>query len=270
VIDNDSSNAKEIQHLVSSVDAAEILCCNKNYGLGHAHNLGIQSCREARREAVLLLDQDTIPNDDMVSRLLVALNKLNAKSQKTAAVGARYIGNAGQLSFFVQFSRFRFQKNYCSHSQSIDLVPADMLISSGSLIPMSALDIIGDMDETLFIDHIDTEWFLRAKSRDWHSYGVCNAIMQHSLGEDSLRLWWGRWRYLPIHLPFRYYFIYRNSITLHRRSYVDPNWRRADIIRLMLMAIILPLFSKHRIECLQMIFRGIRHGVNGKSGPLLH
>ena len=39
-----------------------------------------------------------------------------------------------------------------------------MLISSGCLIPLSAIDTIGEMDEELFIDHVDTDWFLRAKS----------------------------------------------------------------------------------------------------------
>ena len=143
-----------------------------------------------------------------------------------------------------------------------------MLISSGSLIPMNAIDAIGNMDEALFIDHIDTEWFLRAKSAGWQAFGVCDAVMEHHLGESTLHVWWGRWRSLPVHSPFRYYFIYRNSILLHRRRYANQAWRRADIIRLILIAVILPLSSKQKLKCFRMIFLGIVHGFQGKTGGL--
>ena len=269
LVDNGSLNAEDIVKTASSIRSTKLLFCEKNQGLGRAHNIGIQACRDAGHDAVLLLDQDTIPSNDMVSKLLLALNRLTQSSNKTSAVGARFIGNSGHSSFFVQFSRFRFQKIHCTDSKYSTIIPADMLISSGSLIPMAAVDAIGNMDETLFIDHIDTDWFLRAKSLRWQAYGVCDALMEHRLGEKTLRVWFGRWRNLPIHLPFRYYFIYRNSILLRRRRYTDPNWRRADIIRLILIAVILPLSSNKTLTCFRMILLGITHGLKGKSGPLI-
>lgn len=270
IVDNDSTNTNDIAHVASTVTSAEIHFCDRNYGLGKAHNIGIQASRNAGCDAVLLLDQDTIPNKDMVSKLLGSLNKLNLNSQKISAVGSTYIGMSGQLSFFVQFSGFRFQKKYCRKTQCDQIIPADMLISSGSLIPMIAIDTIGNMDETLFIDHVDTEWFLRAKSLGWQAFGICDAVMDHSLGERTLRIWLGRWRNLPVHFPFRYYFIYRNSILLHRRQYADLHWRRADILRLILMACILPFSSNHKWSCFRMIFLGIFHGLQGKSGPMVN
>ena len=98
-----------------------------------------------------------------------------------------------------------------------------MLISSGALFPREALLELGLMDEGLFIDHIDTEWFLRAKDRGWRVFGVCDAVMDHGLGERTVMVWLGRWRYLPVHQPFRYYYIYRNSVLLYRRSYPQPS-----------------------------------------------
>ena len=142
------------------------------------------------------------------------------------------------------------------------------MISSGCLIPLYAIDNIGEMDEDLFIDHIDTDWFLRAKSLGWQSYGVCGALMDHALGEQTLRVWWGRWRYLPLHQPFRYYYIYRNSLLLYRRKYPDRFWKQADIIRLIMMFPIFSLFGNQKLGNLRMTLRGIKDGISGKTGPL--
>ena len=218
---------------------------------------------------VLLLDQDSVPRNNMVEKLLSAFNQLNNVDGKVAAVGAHYTGSrTGHPSFFVQFSRFRFRKCFCNHEEDDQIIPADMLISSGCLIPLAAVDTIGEMDEDLFIDHIDTDWFLRANSLGWRSYGVCDALMEHALGERTFRVWWGRWRYLPLHQPFRYYYIYRNSLLLYRRKYSDRFWKQADIIRLIMMFLIFSFFGNQKLGNLRMTLRGIKDGISGKTGPL--
>jgi rhamnosyltransferase len=269
VIDNASSNAPVIDQTVQSIGHARIILCPTNFGLGHAHNLGIRACRDEGIDMVLLLDQDSLPHDNMVETLTIAFDQLNEIDGKVAAVGARYTGSrTGHLSFFVQFEHFRFRKCFCNNEEANQTIPADMLISSGCLMPLSAIDAVGEMDEGLFIDHIDTDWFLRAKSLGWRSYGVCGALMEHTLGEQTLRTWWGRWRYLPVHMPFRYYYIYRNSLLLYQRAYPDKRWKQADIIRLAMMLLIFSLFSNRRFSNLRMMVRGIKDGISGKTGPL--
>jgi rhamnosyltransferase len=268
LIDNGSSNAEEIKGIAKSIAHTRVILCHANLGLGHAQNLGIQACRDEGMAMVLLLDQDSVPRTSMVEALLTAFNQLTQANKKVAAVGACYTGShTGHLSFFVQFKRFRFRKCFCDHTESDQIVPADMLISSGSLIPIPALDTIGEMDEGLFIDHIDTDWFLRAKSFGWQSYGVCDALMEHTLGEQTLRIWWGRWRYLPLHQPFRYYYIYRNSLLLYQRKYPDRLWKQTDIIRL-IMTLLFCLSLNRKWENLRMIFHGLKDGISGSTGPL--
>ena len=269
LIDNGSSNTEEISRIAKSITHARVILCQTNLGLGYAQNLGIRACRDEGMAMVLLLDQDSVPRSSMVETLLTALNELTQVGEKVAAVGARYTGShTGHPSFFVQFKRFRFRKCFCNHAESDQIIPADMLISSGSLIPIPALDTIGEMDEGLFIDHIDTEWCLRARSLNWQSYGVCNALMEHRLGERTFRVWWGRWRYISIHPPFRYYYIYRNSILLHRRSYADPLWKQTDQLRLLFITAFVVLFSNQRLSCIKMIVRGVTDAIRCKTGPI--
>jgi rhamnosyltransferase len=143
-----------------------------------------------------------------------------------------------------------------------------MLISSGALFGRDALEALGLMDEALFIDHLDTEWFLRAEAAGWHSFGVCDAVMDHGLGERTVRVWLGRWRYLPVHQPFRYYYVYRNSVLLWRRSYPSRRWKHTDMLRLAKMFVVFSLFTGQRLRNLGMMVRGIRDGLKGRTGSL--
>jgi len=62
------------------------------------------------------------------------------------------------------------------------MIETDYVVSSGALIPLAVLDQVGMMDESLFIDYVDSEWGLRAKSRGHLSFGICAAQMVHCLG----------------------------------------------------------------------------------------
>ena len=270
VVDNGSSAADSIRVLVEEFAKTHWFSLGENRGLGYAHNLGIGKALEEGAESVLILDQDTLPEADMVSVLAETLVSSSALDSRVAAVGARYVGaQSSHPSFFVQFRRFRFKKCFCVEGGARQVIPADVLISSGALFSASALREIGTMDEGLFIDHVDTEWFLRAHHRGWRSYGVCDAVMRHSLGERTFRVWLGRWRYLPIHKPFRYYYIYRNSVLLYRRSYPTIRWKQTDILRLLMMFVMFALFAGERVQNLKMMCLGIKHGVRGNDGPLM-
>ena len=270
VVDNGSSAADSIGVLVEEFAKTHWFSLGENRGLGYAHNLGIGKALEEGAKSVLILDQDTLPEADMVSVLAETLVSSSDPDSRVAAVGAQYVGaHSSHPSFFVQFRRFRFKKCFCAEGGVRQVIPADVLISSGALFSARALREIGTMDEGLFIDHVDTEWFLRAHHKGWRSYGVCDAVMRHSLGERTFRVWLGRWRYLAVHKPFRYYYLYRNSLLLYRRTYATMMWKQTDLIRLAMFFLIFTVFAGDRIQNFKMMCLGIVHGVKGKMGPLI-
>jgi len=73
----------------------------------------------------------------------------------------------------------------------------DFLLSSGSLVPLDVIDKVGGMEEELFIDQVDTEWCLRARSMGYRVFGAFGAILEHRLGEAHARAWFDRWPHLP-------------------------------------------------------------------------
>ena len=269
VIDNGSADSQQVAELVARYPSARFIGATENRGLGWAHNKGLRLALDEGADAVLLLDQDSLPSEDMVRVLYGALTQQREQGAQTAAVGARYLGvDQGHPSYFVQFGRLHFRRCFCSGSSAGRLIRADMLISSGTLFAREALESVGLMEEGLFIDHLDTEWFLRAGARGWQSFGVCDALMDHGLGDRTIRVWLGRWRYLPVHKPFRYYYVYRNSLLLWRRNYPSRRWKHTDMLRLAKMFFVFAFFTGQRLNNLAMMFRGIRDGLSGKTGPL--
>lgn len=267
LVDNASANANAIQQLCAPLVRVRFSGQSDNLGLGFAHNIGVQFATENNYDYVLILDQDSIPMPGMLEHLLKA-HKTKSSRAKVSAVGVTYLNaDNGSESFFVQFGALKFRRQYCGQRDADGCVATDFLISSGSLISIKALNDIGAMDESLFIDHVDTEWFLRARSKGYNAYGVCEARMQHGLGESTHRVSiGGRQRNVPQHKPFRYYYIFRNSILLYKRGYISALWKWNDFQRLAMIALMFGVFTSPRVQNLQMMARGVWHGLLGVTG----
>lgn len=246
---------------------ARIVRLEENRGVAAAQNTGIREALALGARHVLLLDQDSECAPDMVERLLDAVELLHRRGVEVSAVGPRYRDEDGPVSGFVRFGAFRFRRVPCP-ADAEGPVEADFLISSGSLIPARAFERVGLMDERLFIDHVDTDWFLRARSLGLRCFGVCDATMRHALGEEQARVWVGRWRTVPRHRPFRYYYMVRNSLLLYHRSYAPRRWIAGDLFRLVGIAVFNLLLPGPRSERLRMMLRGLWHGLTGRHGSL--
>lgn len=238
-----------------------------NLGLGTAHNAGIDFARERGCSHVLLLDQDSVAEGSMVERLLAAEARLRAAGHRVAAVGPRYRDrNTGATSSFVRFGTVTFTRVECAGGDPLEAVRTDFLISSGSLVALDTIAGVGAMDEGLFVDHVDTEWFLRARSLGYDAFGVCGAFMSHDLGRGSVRFWLGRWRNVARHSPLRHYYIFRNSVLLYRRRYAPARWIWNDVVRLVLMFVIFGIATAPRRAHAGAMLRGLRDGLAGRAG----
>ncbi|UJP05251.1 MAG: glycosyltransferase family 2 protein [Nitrosomonas sp.] len=271
VVDNHSRSdvGTIIQHIEKKTpNRINLIKLSLNHGLGEAYNKGIAIARKLNATHILLLDQDSIPEQDMISKLHCTYQDLENQGIPVAAVAPRYRYPASsKLSQFVRVASFGLTRIACSE-HSTHYVRADFLISSGSLISLRVLEQVGGMDEGLFIDHIDTEWCFRAQAKGFTLYGVCDAVMQHSLGDRQARFWWGRWRNISFHQSFRYYYMFRNSVLLWQRPYMPIVWKRADLLRLIYLFFFFAVFSPNRLTNLRMMIKGLRDGFNQRTGKL--
>lgn len=234
-----------------------------NVGLGAAMNRAAEQARAAGFAYLLLLDQDSLLDADMVSTLRTACVDL-AATRPIAAVGPQFSDRRnGHIAPFIEIGFPLNRKLFGGPGQR---VPCDFLISSGSLLPLDALAEVGGMDERLFIDNVDMEWCFRARHRGFRLFGICDARMRHSIG-DTLRAAWLKSGGVMIHKPIRLYYIMRNRVLLYGRKETPAVWIAQDIPRLLLKFVGTALFVAPRLQYLRMMLRGLGDALRGRSGP---
>ncbi len=238
-----------------------------NSGIASAHNRGI---REALREGyrhVLLMDQDSQPEPDMLARLLAAERALLAAGRRVAAVAPVFDEPRQRVaSHFIRLEGWRIRKLCCVDREQ--RIAADYVISSGCLIRTEVLRDVGEMDDSLFIDYVDIEWGLRALMRGYRCFGVCAAHMRHELGEPPAGLPFSRHKRYPVHSPLRHYYLFRNALLLYRRDYVPLAWKLNDAWRLVLKFGFYSLVTPPRLSHFRMMLLGVWHGLRGRAGGL--
>jgi rhamnosyltransferase len=244
----------------------DVIQNTKNVGLSAALNQGIEWARTRGFSAVILFDQDSHPDPDMITKLRKGLASLEVRGLKVATVGPCMVDSRAGVIF--PFTRWGFPRNKKVYLQGQPTM-IDFLITSGSLIPLSALREIGPMDESLFIDNIDTEWCARAISKGYRIYGIPGAFMQHEIGDNVVVFRLLGWqRPMFVHNPTRLYYIMRNRILLYSMPHVSGTWKLRDIlaipIRLGMFSIVVP----RRWANVTHMLSGLLDGLMGRSGEM--
>jgi rhamnosyltransferase len=236
---------------------------SRNVGLAAAQNLGIAWARTHGFTHVLLLDQDSEPDQDMVPALLRALQELSLTS-RVAAVGPRFHDVREHRD--APFVKVRFPLNrklWCEASSQT--IACDFLISSGTLIPMTVLDQVGAMDAELFIDNIDMEWGFRAMAQGFSLHGVCAASMHHRLGDARRPLPFGL-GHVVVHGPARLYYMMRNRVRLYRLPHTPRRWIAQDLPRVLVKLLLFGMLIGPRRRNLRAMLRGLGDGLRGRHG----
>jgi len=237
----------------------------ENIGIAAAQNIGIHQALDEGASHIILFDQDSAPAAGMVQALLSAESTLTRQGSPVAAVGPVFIDEKiGTVSPAVRYS-FLGLRTVPVDLSSSGVVEADFLIASGCLIRASVLKIVGMMREDLFIDWVDNEWGLRARSMGLLCYVVADARMGHNIGDGLVRV---LWRHIHLHTEVRNYYLLRNAIYLMRVKTMGFRWKVSFLPRLPCYLVLYPLLSKHRARHFAMLLHALYDGLSGRLGSL--
>jgi len=267
VVDNTPSPLNSINAKLINNPKINLISLGNNFGIAYAQNIGLQAAIDAKADFVLLMDQDSVPQGGMVTTLRSIFDR--PKSNNLIASGPTYIDPRTSIRSYFIVSRFGLPFRYKPDNKSTDTVlEVAFIISSGTLISVPKLIQVGGMRSNYFIDHVDTEWCLRAKAKGYSIVGVVAAKMEHSLGDKVKRVWLFYMRSVAYHAPLRDYYVFRNTILMLRDVKMPLLWRLSILWRLIPFSIYFTLFSQERIARISMMYLGLQHGLLGIDGEL--
>jgi rhamnosyltransferase len=235
VLVDDGSDSIDFQR-ASSRPGVHSISLETNGGIARSLNVGVERARSLGAEFVLTLDQDSSVSDGYVSELLATYRNSESAGVPVGFVAPELVGGAPVL-----------REGTTGNGFDIAFDP----IQSGLLLPTAVIDEVGDFDERLFIDAVDTDFTVRVRATGKLPI-VCKGLeLGHSLGEllpitlfgRAVRLR-GRTLHVLYHAPFRTYYMVRNSrfLARSRAAAMPPAWwrlRRRKMASMIIGALVL-------------------------------
>jgi rhamnosyltransferase len=244
----------------------------ENLGIAAAQNIGIEQAMQLGANFVLLLDQDSVSSPSMVTELLAAMisSESDSKNIPVAAVGPTIVDRRTGNRYYFMTNRNGFPHKWMPPTNSKKILPpieVSVLVASGTLISTQAIKYIGAMRSNYFINHVDTEWCLRAQAKGYKLLGVPSSKLEHQFGDTVRRVWFLGFRQVIYHSPLRNYYDMRNTLLMLRTTTMPWRWKLHFIWRLGRLGYFM-LFAEERWLRFKLISLGLWHGIAGVSGCL--
>ncbi|MEQ4518476.1 glycosyltransferase [Pseudarthrobacter sp. B907] len=237
---------------------------NENSGIAAALNAGICEALAAtpKPDFILTMDQDSLLQDGYVQALV------------DAAAAARVSGVRVGMVAPGSIRGLPVRRGPVLHGVQLGGEP----IQSGLLVPVPVIEQIGLFKDSLFIDGVDSEYFLRCRSHGLSTVLAAGASLDHALGTQTAARVLGRTvaiggRPLQVRTAaaWRYYYIFRNRVLVARqygRKY--PLWALKGLLSDYRHLAIVSLLAPGRLTRLKNAAAGVADGLRGVSGRRPH
>jgi len=199
VVDNSPTGDEvRIKSIGIGFDKVKVLFSGKNLGISGALNLAITQARKDGYKWLLTMDQDSFFEPEQFRRFM---NSFFEMPRNNTAI----ISPVQNVSDYV-------------YSEDVQYEEVDIVVTSGNLLNLQSVDVIGVFNESLFIDSVDHDFCLRANSCGYKVLQLNNCYLCHKIGEPyaGSLLWGGRKKNIHIHSPKRMYFIVRNTLYIRK------------------------------------------------------
>lgn len=263
VVAVDDGSTLDIDVIVAQLEHMGVTVVRRasNSGIASALNAGIRAAvaHSSNPRFIMTMDQDSHLEPGYTTKLLSAYADANAHSIPVAMVAPGIISGLP--------TRRR------GHVQGIVL--GGEPIQSGLLIPVEVLDKLGPFMDELFIDGVDTEYYLRARNAGMECILAPDARLGHALGAMvAAKLFRrpisiaGRPLRIRTAADFRYYYIFRNRLLLVRKYWrSQPVWAVKGVLADYRHLAIVTALAPQRSKRLSSAIAGIRDGLAKVGGP---
>ena len=259
IVDNGSGAAavSMLREAATRLNMALILN-SENLGLAVALNIGVARAIAEGYEWALLFDQDTVPGDNVFEGLREAYDDFPRKD-KLAVIGSNYSeAQTGKLRFSPRVT------NGCSWNER------RVVITSGSLLSLPAYQVLGPFRDKYFVDCVDLEYCLRARSKGFRVIVASKSLMIHDVGKPTRhRL---PWQEIDVtnHSHVRRYYMIRNHIDLAKKYLLrEPAWVLASLWTWSKSMLLLCVFEDDKLAKVRYSAMGLLDGLFSNFGRKL-
>ena len=236
---------------------ATVVRHDANRGIGAALNTGVTHLRSgvAGLSHVVTLDQDSAIPEDYVATLLERWRDAVDDGVRIGMVAPDQVGSIVRIG---RLGRGR--------TEADGVVIGGEPIQSGLLVPLAVLDRLDGFDESLFIDGVDTDFYLRARDAGLQCVIAPGLRLEHRLGQ-AITGPGDRELPLLVASTFRYYYQWRNLVALLRQhASAHPVWALRAVIRAARHLAIVTVLAPGRRARLREAAAGLRAGLRGDTG----
>jgi rhamnosyltransferase len=256
IVDNGSGETElEMLRRLGTNPSITLILNSDNLGVARALNIGVQRAVTLGSSWVLLLDQDSCVDEDMLETLF-AVRAAFPDRDRLAVIGSGFrdinkvSSDTGQESFSAVWEE------------------VESVITSGSLIPLAAHAIVGPFREEFFIDYVDSEYCFRARAKGFRVIKTRKSIMSHAIGAATQHsvLWMNKWT--TNHSPDRRYYIARNDTVMLREygHYAFGLWALKSFSRCLRLCKRIAFYEQMKTRKIIAVFLGWWDGVRGHMG----
>ncbi len=264
IVDNGSAvDAVAMLRGIAREPGVHLVLNEDNFGIARALNIGIGRAAALGFGRVLLLDQDSCVEHDMVRELL-AVEASHPEGGRLAVIGAAFMDvNRESRGIRTQ------QSADPAESAAPAWQDAEFVITSGSLIPLAVHEIVGPFREELFIDSVDIDYCFRARRMGYRLIKTRRFLMSHAIGAYSRHRVLGKDKWTTNHSADRRYYIARNDTVMLREygNYRFGLWALKGFQRSFRLCKRILLYEVSKGPKLIAVIQGWWDAVRGRLGP---
>src|ERR1700685_2963889 len=252
VIDNHSGPEElaGLRSLCGEASNVQLVTNPENVGVAAALNQGCRLAFEQGFKWIASFDQDSAPAADLVSFVALECQSQHDR-ERIGLIGVNFRRPDGTTLLPVGFG----------------LAGARAVITSGSLLNLTAWQAVGPFREDFFIDEVDHEYALRLRRHGWLVKVTRRVLMEHAPGSPRAHKLWG-WRPSVSHHPaIRRYYMVRNRVLLAREHLLfDPGFVCGQLGRSVRETASVLLFEPEKAAKLRAMAHGWADGLRGRAG----
>ncbi len=188
-----SIDEKTINNELSNDSFLIVMSLNTNHGFSGANNLGVRFAQNNKADYVLLLNNDTVMTDNLLSNMMKTAMRIQDAGIVSCTI--KYYDDQDKIWFsggdinFVK-GAFYHRNDDCTGERETDFVTGCLM-----LIPAGVFKKVGYFDERYFLNVEDIDFSCRVKAAGYKLVVNCDAEIYHKVSSSIGGLYSSRNQY---------------------------------------------------------------------------